>query len=664
VTVDSTNLELTVSDPGGLPKLNGLLSMDDISAGKLNGSVQIKLDGPLDALALQLSAFLPDLSASEARLRGGAVLNSHTSSMVINEMQASWHKQTVRLLAPAKVDFNAGLTVDRLRLGLQQAELELGGRLSPELALRAELHQTSAKLLSLFSPNLDLTGTLHADAMLNGSLQLPTGHIRLNADKLQMEHGPGRALPPGQLIATAMLHGDVADLDAKLNAGENVSVQIAGQAPLSKTGLFDLHSEALLNLKQLDPILTAGGRRMHGQLVVNSKLAGPWSISSLTSNAQINHGKWQDYATGTEISDITAVLTVEEGTLRLTKLQAHAGPGTLSATGSLGLLSEGFPIDLTVTARNARPLASDRLTVNLDANVVLGGLAAEQMTASGRIRINRAEIRIPERMPASIAVLKLSNAVGTPPVPKANTDTALNLAIDAPGKIFIRGRGLYAELGGMVHVAGTTINPSPDGGFKLRSGQFTLAGQTLVFNQGSIGFDSGSLTDPSLNFVATSSRNNITASLTVTGSAQHPKIVLSSTPILPQDEILANLLFGKGTANLSPLEIVQIASALASLTGVTTGIDDPLEGARNRFGLDRLSVGGANPSLEAGRYIAPGVYLGAKQGISGGTPQATIQIDVSKRLKLEGGVGTGAATSSGNSSSYSNSIGVIYQFEY
>jgi translocation and assembly module TamB len=663
-TVDSANLELTVSDPAGIPRLNGLLSMDGISAGKLNGSAQLKLDGPLDALALHLSAFLPNLSASEARLRGAVLLNSHTSSLVIKAMQASWHEQTVRLLAPAKVDFNTGLKVDRLRLGLQEAELELGGRFSPELALTAELHQTSAKLLSLFSPNLAMTGTLHADAKLNGSLQLPTGLIRLNADKLQMQHGPGRALPPARFIATAMLHGDVADLDAKLNAGKNISVQIDGQAPMTNAGLFDLHSEASLDLKQLDPILTAGGRRMHGQLVVNTKLAGPWSLSSLTGNAQINQGEWQDYATGTEISDITAVLTAADGTLRLAKLQAHAGPGTLSATGSLGLLSEGFPLDLTIAARNARPLASDRLTVNLDADVVLGGLAAKQMTASGRIRINRAEIRIPERIPASIAVLKLSNAVGMPPPPKANNDITLNLAIDAPRKVFIRGRGLYAELGGMVNVAGTTNNPRPDGEFKLRSGQFTLAGQTLVFNQGSIGFDSDSLTDPSLNFVATTSRNNITASLTVTGSAQHPKIVLSSTPILPQDEILANLLFGKGTANLSPLEMVQIASTLASLTGVTTGIDDPLEGARKRLGLDRLSVGGANPSLEAGRYLAPGVYLGAKQGISGGTPQATIQIDVSKRLKLEGGVGTGAAPSSGNSSSYSNSIGVIYQFEY
>ncbi len=305
---------------------------------------------------------------------------------------------------------------------------------------------------------------------------------------------------------------------------------------------------------------------------------------------------------------------------------------------------------------------------NLDADIVLGGLAAKQMTVTGSVRINRAEIRIPERMPTSIAVLKLSHTsaeAATPQSPKENSDIGLNLTLAAPGKVFIRGRGLDAELGGNIHIKGTTNKPQPDGVFKLQRGQFTLAGQTLVFNQGSIDFDNNKLNNPSLNFVANSTRNNITASLVVTGSAQNPKITLSSTPTLPQDEILANLLFGKGTANLSPLEMVQIASTLASLTGVTTGIDDPLESARKLLGLDRLSVGGANPGLDAGRYIAPGVYLGAKQGISGGTPQATIQIEVSKRFKLEGGVGTGAASSSTPSTnSGSSSVGMIYQFEY
>lgn len=139
---------------------------------------------------------------------------------------------------------------------------------------------------------------------------------------------------------------------------------------------------------------------------------------------------------------------------------------------------------------------------------------------------------------------------------------------------------------------------------------------------------------------------------------------------LPQDEVLAHLLFGRGAFSLSPLELAQIAAAVASLTGVTSGASDPLEGARKRLGLDRLSIGGgkgSSPTLEVGRYVAPGVYLGTKQGISGTNSQFTVQVDSTKGLKLEGTVGTGSPSATGTASGIgagTSRVGVTYQFEY
>lgn len=664
-TSESTRLVLTVSEPATDARLDGLLTLNGINAGKVNGSARLKMDGPMDSLSLGLSARSPDLNGSAVQLSAAAQLNSGGGTLAVNTMEANWRQQTVRLLAPTKIAFADGLSVDRLRLGLRQAELEIAGRFTPQLALTAKL-QTPAELISQFAPDLAMIGTLHADAKLAGSLAQPTGLVQFEADKLQMKQGAGRALPPAQIRLAATLNGEVADMDANLSAGNDTHMQVSGQLPMTQSGSLDVQGEAALDLKQLNPLLSVEGRRMRGQLRANAKLTGTLPSPVITANAHLDGGAWQDQVAGVGIKDITADLQAENGTLRIFKLQGRAGEGTLAAAGSVGLTAAGLPVDLSVTARNAKPLASERLTVNLDADLSVRGLAAELLNVGGRIRINRADIRIPERMPTSIAVLKLSKPDVPPPPPEAKADMALDLTIAAPREIFLRGRGLEAELGGSVHVAGTLKELRPDGAFHLRRGQFSLAGQTLVFNQGEVGFDSGSLTNPSLNFVATTSRNDISASLTVGGNALQPKIELSSTPQLPQDEILANLLFGKGTAGLSPLEMVQIASTLASLTGVTSGSEDPLESARKRLGLDRLSAGGANPSVEGGRYIAPGVYLGAKQGVSGGTPQAVIQIDVLKGLKLESTVGNvggvGGTSSSGTSST--NSIGVIYQFEY
>ena len=211
--------------------------------------------------------------------------------------------------------------------------------------------------------------------------------------------------------------------------------------------------------------------------------------------------------------------------------------------------------------------------------------------------------------------------------------------------------------------------PQPLGSFTMRQGNFSIAGQTLTFTKGEVSFNGGSLTDPSINFVASSTNGSVTAMLTISGTASAPKITLSSVPEAPQDEVLAQLLFKRSASSLSPFELASIAGALASLTGAGPDIGNPLESLRKGFGLDRLSVGsGANgsASLQAGRYVAPGVFVGAKQGTSGTSTQGLVQVDLYKGLKLQGTVGTGANTNPGATAADSggSSIGLTYQFDY
>ena len=191
-----------------------------------------------------------------------------------------------------------------------------------------------------------------------------------------------------------------------------------------------------------------------------------------------------------------------------------------------------------------------------------------------------------------------------------------------------------------------------------------MAGQTLTFTTGQVSFNGGSLTDPSLNFTATTTAGDVTATLAITGTASHPKITLSSVPSLPQDEVLAYLLYGKSSASLGPLEIAQIAATLASLAGVAPTLSNPLESLRNALGLDRLTVG-AGSSLEAGRYVARDVYVGARQNVTGTGTQAVVQVDLAKGLKLEATAGTStsqSATGAGGSADAA-SVGIKYQFE-
>jgi translocation and assembly module TamB len=148
-----------------------------------------------------------------------------------------------------------------------------------------------------------------------------------------------------------------------------------------------------------------------------------------------------------------------------------------------------------------------------------------------------------------------------------------------------------------------------------------------------------------------------------------PKIAISSVPELPQDEALAQILFGQSVKQLTPFQLAGLAQAAASLTGAGGGLD-PLAAVRKRLGLDRLSAGagtgGKGASLQAGKYLANGVYVGAQQNSSGGT-RAQVQIDLTKHLKVDTVIGTGgAAPSTGITpdNDPGSSIGLTYQLEY
>jgi translocation and assembly module TamB len=216
----------------------------------------------------------------------------------------------------------------------------------------------------------------------------------------------------------------------------------------------------------------------------------------------------------------------------------------------------------------------------------------------------------------------------------------------------VRGRGLDAELGGSVRLTGPVVNIQPVGAFELIRGRLSILGQRITFDEGTVTLV-GDL-DPFLNFVARSSGRDITVFITVSGRVSDLKVEFSSQPELPQDEVLARLIFNRGLNELSPFQIAQLAAAAAELAG---GSDTSLVGnLRAATGLDDLDVvtdSEGNAALRAGRYITDNVYLGVEAGAKG-TTKGTINLDITENLKARGGVG-----SDGDSS-----LGVFYERDY
>jgi translocation and assembly module TamB len=165
-----------------------------------------------------------------------------------------------------------------------------------------------------------------------------------------------------------------------------------------------------------------------------------------------------------------------------------------------------------------------------------------------------------------------------------------------------------------MRVGGTTAAPVVSGLAEVVRGTYSFAGKRFDLDRGTVRFAGGPLSDPELDISASTTTNGITAVINITGTGQRPSIAFTSSPALPQDEVLSRLLFGTNPENLSAIEAVQLAAALNSLRGGGGGLN-PLGKLRGAVGIDRLRILGADDAtgrgtaLAAGKYITRNIYI-------------------------------------------------------
>ena len=649
---------------------------DGILAAPLTGSARLEATGPADKLALNLSTRWFE---EEAEVAGGTViatLDLPERRLEISTLEASARGQGARLLAPATVHFKDGLSFDAIRIGTGKGTFEAAGRLTPVLDLTASLKDVTPAPLAAFFPDWPIDGTISAEARLTGLIAAPEGTINLHATGLRFHGQSGRAVPPTEIKGSIVLAAGTATVDLNLHAGTAAGLAITGSVPMQRDRAFALHASGQFALATANPFLEPAGRRIRGQATIEGDLTGTPANAAVAGTVSIEHGDFQDFARGAHLADITVTVVAADRSLRITKLLAHAGAGTVAAEGTIGVLEPTVPVDLKLTAVDAQPLATDLLTARFDGTLAVKGGATTALNASGQLHISRADINIPNALPREVAVLDVRRPHAKPPPPPSWELAPINLdiGIDSPRAVFVRGRGLDAELGGDLQVAGTYASPQVAGGFDMRRGTLSLAGASLKFSSGRVSFNGAGpkkTLDPTLDFVAENVSGDVTATLTVGGYASAPTIELTSSPDMPQDEILSRLLFGIDAKQLGPLQMLGIGVALASISGVGYGGADPLAAIQKRLGLDRLAVGGSSgtdpnaATVEAGRYVTSRLYVGAVQSTTGIT-KLQAQIDLTKHLKLQTVVGNSSTTAQGTTpqNDPGNTVGLVYQIDY
>jgi translocation and assembly module TamB len=688
----AANIDLTPGAGGARTQFD-LVASNIVAAG-VSGNARLSAVGPVNNLRIELVAQSPDIHGTPANLSAGVRVDETRRVVDLDRFEARYQGQTLHLVSPSRVMYARGIRVRNLQLAAQKAVVTVDGELSPALDFRASIHHVDAQLVDAFVPHLLAQGTFDADAQLRGTQAAPIGQATLELTGLKLANQAAQGLPALNMHSSLQFHGQSANILAKLNAGSQSRMTMSGRAPLNMTGTVALRVAGRMDVALMNSILEQRGERAGGTLTVNASVSGAAREPQIRGVVQLANGDLRDYAEGAHLDHINARLVGGRGILKIESMTARAGPGQLSASGTVGVLQPGMPMQISLTAHHIQPITNDIMTANLDTDMKVAGTLRQRLDVTGTVHINHASITIPNGLPPSVATLNVIRpGQAQPPAATSRLVIGLGIALDAPAAIFVQGRGLDAQLGGRLKIAGTSDDPQVSGGFRMIRGVFSLAGTNLNFTSGKVSFNGQGLKggiDPSLDFVAQSSvvyNGPTTVTLTVSGLADSPKISLSSSPPLPQDDLLGLLLFGKPASQLTAVQLAETGYALASLSGIGGGGSggskwNPLTWIKKAFGLNTLSVGSATPqnqtgansgsqssasgaSLTAGKYVSKRVYVAATQSTTGYS-QVQVNVDLNQYLKLVTRLGNGTATAQGVTpeNDPGSSIGLAWQMPY
>lgn len=547
------------------------------------------------------------------------------------------------------------------RIGIPKVDALLTGK--SQVSLRAQRNETGLSLeafdvetsavtvqgsgtLTGTTADMNLTARLDDLARLNAGVSGPlTATARISKET---RDGPWQtsAEMSGPGGSTANLSGDIAQ------SFGSAALQVSGSVPL---GLANSLTTATL---------------LQGTADFDLQLNGPLAMSSLAGTVSARTGARAVLpAAGLSLTfdQLRANLTNANADITATA-RADTG-GRISVSGAVGL-SSNYAADIKLILNNLVVADPELYTTSMNGTIALTGPMLSGPRVSGTINLGSTDVQlatvstgaggdIPEIVhkfePNSVHQTRdragvLSDGQSSASGGSSNA-IALDVTVIAENQVYIRGRGLDAELGGRLRLVGTTQNIVPIGQFSLVRGRLSLLGKRIDMEEGEL-YLQGNF-DPSFSLVAATTTDDLTISITTSGQVSAPTVGFSSSPELPEDEILAQLLFGRAISEISAFQAAQMAAAVATLTG---GGSDIAGSIRDELGVDDLDVTTSDEGeteLRVGKYLSDEIYTDVTID-SAGQSVINLNLDASDSVTFKGSASPDGATS----------LGVFFEKDY
>lgn len=647
----------------------GLAQADSALAGEIRLSVSgTEKDGVVTLEQAQIEN--PRLNATASGLVGGgktdltANVNASDLGFIGNGFSGSVSADAHLTEENGTRSITATGTANGLAIGQEKVDPILRGQTSFDIAASQSETGISVQKLLVNNPQLNI----EADGNMAEAMNV---EARLN-DLAQIVPGFAGALT---VNGTVQETPDSFVVDLGVTAPGDTDLQIAGSAARDFS-TSDISVTGSSNASVANSFIRT--RSIQGPVTLDLRINGKPSLEAVSGQVRISDAEVSEPRAGLRLENLNATADFDNGRIMIDAASDVGAGGRIRVNGPFDLRAGTIDIGINLDDVVARD--PNLYEVLISGDLRMSGVNADGPLISGVVNVERAEIRIPSSGVGSAKeLLDVIHVGDTRPVratraragveaygsqaaqeadlggpaatPPANPPK-LDLQINAPNQIFIRGRGVDAEMGGNLRIQGTTRKVMPIGQLELIRGRVDLLGKRFDLTEGIVDMQ-GSLV-PFIRLVAETSQDGITTRIIIDGEAKDPDIIFESSPEMPEEEVISQLLFGRGLDNISALQAAQLANAIAVLAG--RGGIGIVGNLREKAGLDDLDLqtdDDGNVQLRAGKYLSDNVYTDVSVG-DDGTSNVNLNLDISDTLRARGSVG-----SDGDST-----IGIYYEKDY
>ncbi|MEM9494815.1 MAG: translocation/assembly module TamB domain-containing protein [Pseudomonadota bacterium] len=605
--------------------------------------LKAQANGPSDAI---------DVTAALASLTSGAhAANDITAAATLDlekgvEVTATVFSGTVdsvdlQLRKPTVVTISDGATTVK-GLSLQWND---DGAIDLDADLTPTRWRADARLDGVAIPE--------TDGLVNGSITIDTDETRMGSGVFALSSG----IPGG---ATSKIDGAM-DWDGKTlrlksmdkaAASSPLAIDFTAPFRLDRNGGLSIDTGGDMTgtisydgaLAAITPLMPGPVQSLEGLLKASFDIGGSLAAPQIAGAAALTEGAYTEPQSGLSITGVTvnakadvadggAILRFEGGA------PGDEGKSALSIDGDAAI-GEASAIDITIALNDAVFSQNPVGFVRASGAIRVEG-SFDDITASGDIVIDELNAEIIAPAQTGLAPIRIVNADAPDVTAPPTSEIKYDIKIVADDRIFVRGRGLESEWRTALDIESQRETPLVVGKVELRRGSLDFSGRRFDLTDGEIEFDRLAANNPIVTLRAEHDTNDVKAIIAVSGRAQSPEVTLTSEPVRPAEDVMGLVLFGKPASELSAVESLQTANAIAQLGGIGLfgGGGGFTNGLRNATGLDMLNIdvdpekGGA--SLTVGKYVADGVFVSATQDADGQGGSVRVEYEVTGNIVVE-----------------------------